>query len=143
MGLQSHEKFRDARIQIAPEDIAEVRSHDHVLLQCLDIVLGAMAFRLDDRHKDKPEGKARRGKRTVAKEKLYRTIRAEICTLRPRFNCGDSTGTDGDVFNQWVHPYRHWNFVPTNGQVDETLFKPGAGKQAKKNPTDPTSISDA
>lgn len=126
MGLQSHQRFRDARLQISNEDIAEVRSHDHVLLQCLDVVLGAMAFRLDDRHKDKPEGATRRGKRTVAKEKLYNAIRAEICTLRPNFNCGSNTGTDGDLFNLWRHAYRHWNFIPTELEIDEAQFKPRA-----------------
>ena len=143
MGLQTIAAMRDARLQIAAEDIAEVRSHDHVLLQCLDVVLGAMAFRLDDRHQDKPEGLARRGKRTVAKEKLYKMIRGEICTLRPNFNCGANTGIDGDVFNYWRHSYRHWNFIPAELEIDETQFKLRPQKQAKENPTGPTSISDA
>jgi len=60
---------------LIPEDqIAEVKSHNHVLLQCVDIVLGAIQFRLNDLHKVTPEGKWRRGKRTIAKEKLYKMI---------------------------------------------------------------------
>ena len=39
-------------------------------MQCLDIVLGAMAFRLNDMHKEKRPDTNRRGKRTIAKEKL-------------------------------------------------------------------------
>lgn len=70
VALQASRKFQVANLRLAREDITEVRSHDHVLLQCLDIVLGAMAFRLNDKHKAKLLGKKRRGKRTRAKEAL-------------------------------------------------------------------------
>jgi hypothetical protein len=68
--LQHWRGFQEANIRIADENITEVRSHDHVLLQCLDIVLGSMAFRLNDRHKQRVPGKRLRGKRTRAKEGL-------------------------------------------------------------------------
>ncbi len=42
------------------------------------IVLGAMAFRLNNGHKEKPVGQNRRGKRTIAKEKLYKFIYSRI-----------------------------------------------------------------
>lgn len=77
--------FQHSAMRIREDQIAEVRSHEHVLLQCTDIVLGAMQFRLNHHHKDIPEGKKRRGKRTVAKEKLYNVIRDEICTIHPNF----------------------------------------------------------
>lgn len=38
--LQKNRKFQNSNIIIANEDIVEVKSHNHVLLQCLDIVLG-------------------------------------------------------------------------------------------------------
>jgi len=101
-------------IRIRRGDIAEVRSHDHVLLQCLDIVLGAMFFRLNMLHKRIPDGQRRRGKRTVAKEKLYRYIYAHINAIFPRFNIGESTGDRGEPYPDfyWNHPYRHWKFTP-------------------------------
>jgi hypothetical protein len=110
-GLNKHARFKAAGIQIAREDIAEVRSHDHVLLQCLDIVLGAMAFRLNYLHKAIPPGKNRRGRRTVAKERLYNAILAEIRAIKPNFNIGISTGRDGDRRNYWRSPYMHWCFA--------------------------------
>ena len=123
-GLPSNSILRDARVSIAAEDIAEVDSRDHVLLQCLDIVLGAMALRLNDKHKEKPAGARLRGRKTRAKEKLYKKIHAEICTMRPRFNAGGNTGlTDGDKRCRWSDSYRHWNFVPKNVQIDEEAFK--------------------
>ena len=68
--------------------IGEVRSHDHVLLQCVDVILGAMFFRLNRLHLQIPAGASRRGKRTIAKEKLYKYILSEIRTIHPGFNIG-------------------------------------------------------
>lgn len=76
--LQSIREFRESKIQIVSDQIAEVRSHDHIILQCLDIVLGAMQFRLNDMHLEKAPGSNRRGKRTIAKEKLYKHINRKI-----------------------------------------------------------------
>jgi hypothetical protein len=125
LGLPANATLREAKIIIQPEDITEVDSHGHVLLQCLDIVMGAMAFRLNEKHKEKLPDTQRRGRKTRAKEKLYKTIHAEICTLRPRFNIGVSTGgTNAELLRHWSDPYRHWNFEPKNAVVDSELFKP-------------------
>jgi len=86
LGLRESKEFRASNILLAPEDIAEVRSHDHVLAQCLDVVLGAMTFRLNDKHKEKPAGQRLRGKRTRAKEKLYREMLAHIRGIQPGLN---------------------------------------------------------
>lgn len=122
-GLQTTRDFQLARIKFRKTDITEVDSRSHRLLQCLDVVLGSMAFRLNDGHKEKPPGALRRGKRTVAKEKLYRHINKRIRRILPGFNCGSSTGLRGGHENQWLHPYRHWLFVPTDREVDERLYK--------------------
>lgn len=123
-GLQEIHHFKNARIRIRPEDVTEVKSHDHILLQCLDVVLGAMVFRLNNKHKLIPEGKHRRGKRTVAKEKLYKHILSEIKTIYPRFNIGISTGLkNGKLESAWQDPYRHWKFVPKDMVYDKTKSK--------------------
>ena len=132
LGLQEYIPFRQAGIKLAKEDITEVLSHDHVLLQCLDIVLGSMAFRLNDKHKEKLPGKRRRGKRTVAKEQLYRTILSKICEIKPRFNVGVTTSIGGDLTNSWRLPYLHWAFEPRDGEYHPHLTKSGT---KTKNPT--------
>lgn len=132
LGLKDNPKIRQAGITIAPEDITEIRSHDHVLAQCLDIVLGAMAFRLNDKHLEIPKGKRRRGSRTVAKEQLYKTILAEICRIKPHFNIGISTGMSAE--ERWSAPYRHWRFVPAEMEYREEFTKP----KKKTGPTQPT-----
>jgi hypothetical protein len=122
--LEKSKEFRDAHVLVPADQIAEVRSHDHIVLQCLDVVLGAMQFRLNDLHKEKPEGQARRGSRTIAKEKLYKHINSRIRAIYPHFNIGTSTGTDGDLANRWEHPYRHWLFIPAEREIDASRKKP-------------------
>jgi hypothetical protein len=129
LGLNSSTRFRTARLSLSREDLTEVRSHEHVLLQCLDVVLGAMAFRLNDLHKAIPPGEHRRGKRTVAKEKLYKHILGRIRAIHPNFNVGVTTGGSHEV--RWTQPYRHWSFVPTEHEYDRSHAK-------KKKPSSPT-----
>lgn len=93
-------------------DVAEVCSHDHVLLQCTDIILGAMYFRLNNLHLEKPAGSRTRGKRTIAKEKLYKHINSLISSILPHFNIGLSTGKRGYQNPSWELPYSHWKFKP-------------------------------
>ena len=125
-------EFRDVRLHIRRQDIAEVDSHDHVLLQGLDIVLGSINFRLNDRHLAIPEGKHRRGKTTVAKDKLRKHILKRIQAIKPGFNIGITTG--GGPKERWVMPYRHWCFKPSEFEYDSSKTKRGA----KKNPVGPT-----
>jgi hypothetical protein len=132
LGLKDNTKIRQAGFTIAPEDIAEIRSHAHVLAQCLDIVLGAMSFRLNDKHKEIPKGEKRRGKRTIAKEKLYKTIHAEICQIKPNFNVGISTGISPE--ERWSAPYRHWCFKSAETEYQKGMTKP----KKKRGPTQPT-----
>jgi len=126
LGLTKTKRWQ--AIDIRKEDITEVHSHDHVLLQCLDVVLGAMSFRLNDKHKEIPKGAARRGKRTIAKEKLYKAILAEIRNIRPGFNIGVSTRAQA-LADRWKMPYMHWSFVPSDEAFDAALTKPRRKKR--------------
>ena len=110
-------------IFINKEDIAEIDSKKHVILQCMDIILGAMNFKLNGLDKIKIEGTNRRGKTTIAKEKLFKNILANIRKIIPGFNIGISTGDRGNVKNRWLDPYRHWNFISKNSTFDKKLTK--------------------
>lgn len=123
VGLNRNPRFRSAGISFDERQIAEVDSRKHVLLQCLDIVLGSIVFRLNNKHKIQP-GQTRRGKRTIAKEKLYKFINTRIRNIYPNFNIGISTGHQGDLNNFWNHPYRHWLFIPKNHKRDNSKAKP-------------------
>jgi len=129
--LQYSAKLRAVNITIAKEDIAEVDSKKHVLLQGLDIVLGAMAFRLNDKHKEKLPGKNRRGNKTVAKEKIYKQINQKIREIYPNFNIGITTGSKK---GRWDLQYSHWKFTAKDSEYKESKTK----KWKTKNPTGTT-----
>lgn len=125
--LEHSRQFRGVGLKIRKQDITEVDSHDHVLLQCLDVVLGAMCFRLNDKHLAKPAGATRRGSRTIAKGKLYKLIQTRIQALKPYFNIGITTG--GDAQSRWDLPYRHWKFTPAEFEYDVDKTKGGQRKK--------------
>lgn len=110
-------------VHIYKEDIAEVDSKNHVVLQCMDIILGAMNFKLNDMDKEKIQNSNHRGKRTIAKEKLYREILKNIRAIHPNFNIGISTGIRKEIENHWRDPYRHWCFKSKNSIFDVNLTK--------------------
>lgn len=123
-GLSRSPEFRQRRIAIKREDIADVNSKEHEILQCLDIVLGAMHFRLNEKHREKTaRNGTRRGSRTKAKERIYRHILARVQDIYPHFNIGCSTGQPF-ADSRWAHPYRHWLFTPA-----ERIVMPGSKRK--------------
>lgn len=123
LGLNKNLEFRRARVQIGDDQIAEVDSKEHVIMQALDVVMGAMQFRLNDKHLDKPEGATRRGKRTIAKERVYKHVNTQVRALYPGFNIGITTGKKNDPRNVWLDPYRHWVFKPTDFELKPEYVK--------------------
>lgn len=117
--------MRGANLYIPKSSIADVDSKEHVILQGLDLILGAMCSRLNEKLRDKPAGKNRRGKRTVAKEKLYKVINQEIRKIYPNFNVGVGTGCHYGPSDRWTHPYRHWLFMSGGHVMDRSLGKKG------------------
>lgn len=128
--LRYNYELKQSNIEIT--EIAEIDSKKHVIQQCMDIVLGAMNFRLNDLNKIKDEETGKRSNRTIAKDKLYKVIYANITDIRPRFNVGINTGIDGDNSNYWKHLYRHWNFVSSYAHFDKSLTKRGTRKNKYK-----------
>ena len=122
--------FKQNNVEIT--EFIEIDSKKHVIQQCMDIILGSMNFKLNDFDKIKDETTGRRSKRTRAKEKLYKIINKNIREIRKNFNVGITTGINGDQFNYWKHPYRHWNFISSYSHFDETLTKRGTKKKNKK-----------
>jgi hypothetical protein len=121
--LSSFPKWSRVGMSIAYHDIADVDSKKHNILQALDVVLGGMQSRLNEKHtKPQPPAK-RRGKRAKAKERVYARIKDRIQGIYPNFNVGVSTGTPDGLQQRFEHPYRHWLFVPNNAVVDPTRTK--------------------
>lgn len=123
LGLQKNPWFRDANIILSKGEIAEVDSHKHSLLQCLDIILGSMAFRLNEKHIEKLPGTKIRGNRTIAKEELYKHILKEIRILIPNFNIGVSTSFKSNLSKRWSMSYMHWIFKSKESEKDYNFSK--------------------
>lgn len=125
--LSQNPTYRHAKVTFPHDAITAVTSHDHDILQCLDIVLGSMQFRLNDKHLEKPVGEKRRGKRTRAKERVYKHINSRIQKIYKNFNIGISTGQPNGPIDRWRHKYRHWLFRPTQSERQA-----GMGKRKKR-----------
>jgi hypothetical protein len=119
--LQASRPFQHAGIKIRKQDITEVDSKRHLLLQMLDVVLGAACFRLNNKHKEIPPGRKRRSNRNKAKEKVYKHIIEKIRTIRKGFSMGISTGIASKE-DYWQHAYRHWRYLPAKSDTDNTFF---------------------
>jgi hypothetical protein len=115
--------FFRARVIIDRQAIAEVNSRDHAIMQAVDVILGSMQFRLNEHHKAIPKGARRRGKRTRAKERVYKFINAELRSMYPGFNIGVTTGQPDGPLVRWTHPYRHWCFKPRQSVMDHSRGK--------------------
>lgn len=121
--LSSFPKWSRVGLSVAYDDITDVNSKKHNILQALDVVLGAIQSRLNEKHtKPQPPAK-RRSKRARAKEKVYEAIRLRIQEIYPNFNVGVSTATIDGLHQRFEHPYRHWLFVPANARLDQSLTK--------------------
>ena len=105
--------FQRANVHIRECDICEVNSSEHLMPQFMDLILGAICFRLNNKHKIKDSATNKRGKRTIIKEKLYKYINSKIRELHPGFNIGESTGIS-QIEERWTLPYSHWSFKPNN-----------------------------
>lgn len=112
----SNSYFMNKNIIIREDNIAEVDSKEHTLLQTLDIILGAMQFRLNRKHeyRDIP-GKI--PSKTKAKIEVYKAINLKICEMKPNFNIGVSTGISGNTKKRWEDNYRHWLFVANEAKI--------------------------
>lgn len=124
--LSTFPKWTRAGFSISYQDITDVDSKKHNIMQVLDIILGGIQSRLNDKHTKPIPPAKRRSKRAKAKEKVYRAIKARIFALYPNFNVGVSTATPEGPQMRFEHPYRHWLFVPSNAKIDPARTKKAA-----------------
>ncbi|GGD78525.1 DUF3800 domain-containing protein [Croceicoccus mobilis] len=125
--LSTNPRWRRAGVNIPYEAIADVDSKRHNVLQALDVVLGGIQSRLNEKHTRPIPPAKRRAKRAVAKERVYKAIKDRIFELYPHFNVGISTGEKNGSRDRFDGPYRHWLFIPNGSIKDETRTKKAAG----------------
>lgn len=124
--IPNTQAMRQVRLSIPADGIAEVSSKPHRILQAVDTLIGAIGFRLNDRHLIKqPNG--RRGNRTRAKDQLYKYISLRLRSLGVS-NVGITTGKPLGQRSLWSDPVRLWRLQPAEFRRDESWVK----KQRKK-----------
>lgn len=110
-GLAKDHILKKMGLKIAEDGIIEVNSKQHLPLQFMDVILGAICFKLNEKDKLKAEGENKVGKRTIMKLKLYKHINMRIRDIYPNFNIGVTTPIRVNS-DSWTQVYRHWSFIP-------------------------------
>lgn len=110
-GMANDPVLKRKGLKIADDGIVEVDSKQHLPLQFMDVILGAICFKLNEKDKLKVEGENKVGKRTLIKLKLYKHINARIREIYPYFNIGVTTPIRIPS-DSWTQVYRHWSFIP-------------------------------
>ena len=110
-GMANDPVLKRKGLTIADDGIVEVNSKQHLPLQFMDVILGAICFKLNEKDKLKAEGENKIGKRTLVKLKLYKHINARIREIYPNFNIGVTTPIRVQS-DSWTQVYRHWSFIP-------------------------------
>lgn len=126
--LSSFPVWKRAGFTIDKHNIAGVDSKKHNIMQAVDVILGGVNSKLNEKHTKVVPPAKRRSKRARAKDVVYRKIKERIFELYPNFNVGASTGTANGPQDRFEHPYRHWKFIPSNATVDKTKTKKNINK---------------
>lgn len=121
-GLNNDSDFKAKGIRFVEKGISEVDSKSHLPLQFMDVILGAICFKLNEKDKLKSDGEERPGKRTILKLKLYKYINSKIREIYPDFNIGVSTPIKEES-DRWFQIYRHWSFKPKHHTRNLTRTK--------------------
>ncbi len=121
-GLNNDSLFQEKGIHFVEKGISEVDSKHHLPLQFMDVILGAICFKLNEKDKMKSDGDERPGKRTLLKYKLYKHINLKIREIYPDFNIGISTPFKEES-DRWFQIYRHWSFKPRHHTRNLTRTK--------------------
>lgn len=120
--LNNDVDFKSKGIKFVDKGISEVNSRQHLPLQFMDLILGAICFKLNEKDKLKSDGDEKPGKRTILKLKLYKHINSKIREIYPDFNIGISTPLKNES-DRWFQIYRHWSFKPKHHIRDLTRTK--------------------
>lgn len=120
--LNNDADFIAKGLRFVEKGISEVDSKSHLPLQFMDVILGAICFKLNEKDKLKSDGDERPGKRTILKLKIYKHINKRIREIYPDFNIGISTPIKKDS-DRWFQIYRHWSFKPKHHTRDLTRTK--------------------
>ncbi len=126
------DRFRN-RKKFQIMDVVAVDSKHHIILQCVDLIIGSIGFRLNGLHKVTQEN-GRRAESTKVKEKLYKHIYTHLRPIAMKqqdlktWSPGVNTSINNDYGNLWRHNFRQWDFR-TPGILNPEWLKPNKGER--------------
>ena len=69
--MNNDSDFKAKGVNFVEKGISELDSKSHLPLQFLDVILGAICFKLNEKDKLKSDGDEKPGKRTILKPRLF------------------------------------------------------------------------
>ncbi len=114
--VHEFKNFIKSRLNLQASQISEIDSSKHVLLQGIDLILGGICAKLNEKLEEK-EDSGKRARKTIAKEKIYKMINSRIRKLTPteyyqHFNIGITTSKSKERIHK--DKYRHWMYQKNN-----------------------------
>lgn len=121
MKIQEFKEFISKGLNINHSQISEIDSGKHIILQAVDVILGGVCAKLNEKFINNSDTKwKRRPKTTLAKENIYKHINQRIRKLTPEehyktFNIGITTNRQtGREMND---KYRHYQYQKRQPQL--------------------------
>lgn len=118
--IEEHPLFSERKLKIPSDGISEIDSKRHLIAQAIDLVIGAIGFRMNDLYKVK-QANGQRGKRTIAKEKLYKVIYWRL-HKHGVINPGVSKGLKNRE-DLWNDAARLWRLRPEEFKLNSSWIK--------------------
>lgn len=100
------------KVNIPVGNITFSRSCDRTLIQCVDLVLGAVQSYLEEKYIPIDRRASDTPKKTAAKSDLCDFIFEQIRRIEPNFVPGESTKWGNDDHFNWHTNFKQWRFVP-------------------------------
>lgn len=90
-------------VNLIKKDIEEVDSKKHVILQCMDVIVGLVDFALNTSYED------RISKRGQARTMVWKQLERYIYEIHPNFNMRETTNP---IFSHrgWIDEYKHFAY---------------------------------
>lgn len=106
--LNNNNKINANKVNLKLDDIAEVDSKNHIILQCVDVIVGLVDFYLNSN-----KNEIKNSKRALAKLKVWNKVYENIKVIDNNFNILETTKP---VFSNrgWKKVYAHFVYHKKN-----------------------------
>ena len=119
--IGSTRRFEGIRLHIPEDGISEIDSRRHRIAQLVDLLIGALGFRMNRLHRTSGR-KGTRGNRTRAKDRVSKAIQDRLRDFGIK-NIGITTGMRGNPLAMWQDPIRLWRLEPKSFTLERRWLR--------------------